>query len=65
MTRIEKQNKAADKGLAVFVLIILLGLMGGCHTLQTGPACDLTPYNDSMATQMGFMLIDQLPRILR
>jgi len=49
----------------IAAVVIVLCILGGCHTIQTGPGCDLTPYNDSMTTQMGFMLIDQLPRLLR
>ena len=50
---------------AMIAAVVIVLSMSGCCTMQTGPDCDLTPYNDSMAIQMGFMLIDQLPRILR
>ena len=49
----------------IAAVIIVLCLSGCCTTPTTGPHPDLTPYNDCMTTQMGFMLIDQLPRILK
>ncbi len=50
---------------AMIVGTIIVLCLSGCCTIQTGPPNDLTPGNDCMTTQMAYMLIDQLPRILK
>ena len=50
---------------AMIAAVVIVLSMSGCCTIQTGPAHDLTPENDCMTTQMGYMLIDALPKILR
>lgn len=66
---IVKNNRPLIAGLVYLLLfvglIVFSIVMTGCCTIQTGPVNDLTPYNDCMTTQMAYMLIDQLPRILR
>lgn len=64
-----KNNRPLIVGLVYLLLFVgLIGFsisMAGCCTIQTGPPNDLTPYNDCMTTQMAYMLIDALPKVLK
>ncbi len=74
-TRQAIYNKRVERGhnrwLLLWIVVIILMVVpfffsaAGCCSVQTGPAHDMTPENDCMTLQMGYMLIDQLPRILR
>ena len=62
MTEREKQKKATENGILVFIIVGFLMMMSGCCTTPSG---DLTPENDCPLIQAGFATIDQLPKILK